>query len=121
MQLRKILHSVMYKDKCSVYRAVLTAVGKTDDYTEEYQAIYENIPCKLSQYGKTLYAHRDDISQKLTDDLRLTFDPEFDIRPNDFLKIQHGGQLWQLWAGEKFDYPTHSELSCRRRKESGQQ
>ncbi|MBQ7705131.1 MAG: hypothetical protein IJT73_06885 [Selenomonadaceae bacterium] len=120
MKLRKILHKLMYLDRVDVYRAKLTTIGRTDDYTTEFELIHEKIPCKLSQYGKTLYSHRDDTSQKLTDDLRLCYDPEIVILPNDFLVINHQGQEWKLFAGEQFNYPTHTELSVRRRRESGQ-
>lgn len=120
MKLRNILHKVMYKDVANVYRSKLTKIGRTDDYTTEFELIHEDIPCKLSQYGKTLYAHRDDRSQKLTDDLRLCYDPEIEILPNDFIEVDHQGQVWKLFAGEQFNYPTHTELSVRRRKEAGQ-
>lgn len=120
MKLRQILHKIMYHDRVDVYRAKLTTIGHTDDYTEDFELIHSQIPCKFSQYGKTLYAHRDDTSQKLTDDLRICYDPEIVILPNDILKISHQGQTWKLFAGEQFNYPTHTELSVRRRKEAGQ-
>lgn len=120
IRLRKILHKMMYHDRANVYRAKLTMIGRTDDYTEEFELIHEQIPCKLSQYGKQLSAHRDDRSQKLTDDLRLCYDPEIVILPNDVVEINHQGQVWKLFAGEQFNYPTHTELSVRRRRESGQ-
>ena len=120
MKLRNILHKFMYKDRADIYRAQLSTVGRTDDYTSEFELVYSDIPCKLSQYGKQLSAHRDDVSQKLTTDLRLTFDPEYQILPNDVVKIRHQGQEFKLFAGEQFNYPTHAELSVRRRKEARQ-
>ena len=118
--LKNLLHQYMYHDRATVLRAVKVKVGKTDDFDEQWSTIYENVPSKLSQYGKTLYAHRDDRSQKLTTDLRLTCDPDIEIRPNDYLRVSHQGQIWELVAGSPFCYPTHQEISCRRRKESGQ-
>lgn len=75
---------------------------------------------KTEKYGKDISAHRDDKSQKLTEDLRLTCDSEIEILPNDFLKVQHQSQEFELVAGVAFNYPTHKEISVRRRKEAGQ-
>ena len=108
--LKNILHKVMYKDTADVYRAKLEKVGRTDDYSRNFELIHEKIPC----------AHRDDKSQKLTEDLRLTCDSEIEILPNDFLKVQHQSQEFELVAGVAFNYPTHKEISVRRRKEAGQ-
>ena len=121
MNLKKLLHWLMYKDRATIYRAKLSTVGNVDDYTGELETIYVDLPCKLSQYGKTLYSHKDDTSPKLTDDLRLCYDPAFEILPNDFIVVEHEGQRWRLYAGEQFNYPTHTELSVRRRKEAGQE
>lgn len=119
-KLQNLLHKIMYHDRANVSRAKLTTIGRTDDYTTEFELVHEQIPCKLSQYGKTLYSHRDDVSPKLTDDLRLCYDPDIEILPNDVVEIFHQGQVWKLFAGEQFNYPTHTELSLRRRKEAGQ-
>lgn len=120
MNLRGLLHKFMYHDTANVYRAVKTQVGKTDDFETSWELVIADLPGKLSQYGKTLYAHRDDRSQKLTTDLRWCCDPDIEIKPNDLLNVQHQGQLWELVAGEEFNYPTHKEISVRRRKEAGQ-
>ena len=120
MNLRNILHKFMYNARADVYRARLSKVGRTDDYVSEFELVYSDIPCKLSQYGKQLSAHRDDVSQKLTTDLRLTFDPEYQILPNDVIQIRQEGQEFKLFAGEQFSYETHAELSVRRRREAGQ-
>jgi len=120
MNLRGLLKKIMYKDTAKVSRAVLTPIGSTDDYTTEYQQIYSAVPCHLAQYGKQLYSHRDDTSQKLNVDLRLDYDPQYEILPNDLVDVVHCGQTWKLFAGEAFKYPTHTELQCKRRKEGGQ-
>lgn len=120
MRLRQILKRVMYRDEADVYRGRLVKLNGLDDYDEEMELVYEKVPCKLSQYGKELSAHRDDTSQKLTEDLRLTYEPEYEIQANDVLKIRHCGQEWELIAGEQFNYPTHAETSVRRRREAGQ-
>ena len=116
MRLKNLLHKYIYKDTCEVWRA--TAVSAlVDDF--EYQKVGECVGA-LHQYGKENFAHRDDVSQKLTTNLRWCCDPDVDIRPNDFLKINHRNQEWELAAGEKFSYMTHCEISVRRRKEAGQ-
>lgn len=117
--LKKTLERIMYKDRCDVSRAQFTKIGKTDDTSRSYYTVYSQIPCKLAQYGKELSAHRDDVSQKITEDLRLTYDPVYDIHENDVLDIVHRGQNFKLFAGTPFYYATHVELSVRRRKEAG--
>lgn len=119
-KLKNSLRKIFYSDSCKVYRATLEKVGKTDDYSRQFLPVYENIPCHLAQYGKDISAHRDDISQKITEDLRLTYDPKFSIKENDFLEVEHAGNIFKLVAGVEFKYLTHTELSCRRRKEGGQ-
>lgn len=118
--LRGLLKTYMYRDRATIRRAVKTQIGKTDDFSETYEVIYSDVPGHLAQYGKQLYAHRDDRAQKLTADLRWSCHPDVDIRPNDVLTIDHCGQIFELIAGEAFNYPTHKEISVRRRKEAGQ-
>ena len=120
MNFKKILERFMYKDRCDVSRAQLTKIGKSDDTTRNFYTVYQQIPCHLAQYGKELSAHRDDVSQKITEDLRLCYDPIYDINENDVLTITHKGQTFTLFAGTAFKYPTHVELSVRRRKEARQ-
>lgn len=120
MSLRGILHQLMYKDRATVLRAqkVLADDG-SDDYAENFAVIMEDVPCKLSQYGKEPPAHIEDRAIVMFIDLRLCCDPEYDIRPNDIVKVQHQGQLFTLHAGQRFAYPTHQEISMRRGKEAG--
>lgn len=120
VKFRQILNRFMYYDRANVYRAVHTKIGKSDDYTEEYRLVYEDVPCHLAQYGKELSAHRDDTTQKITEDLRLCFDPAVEILENDTVEVVHQGQTFTLHAGTAFKYPTHVELSLRRRKEARQ-
>lgn len=61
----------------------------------------------------------DEATQKITEDLRLDYDPKFSINENDFLEVRHAGNIFKLVAGVEFKYLTHTELSCRRRKEGG--
>ena len=116
---KKILDRFMYKDRANVYRSSEKKIGKSDDTTREYACVYQQIPCHLAQYGKELSAHRDDVSQKITEDLRLSYAPCYDVRENDVIEVIHQGQTFKLFAGTPFKYPTHVELSVRRRKEAG--
>jgi hypothetical protein len=111
----------MYHDRANVYRAEKVKNGKTDDYERQFKLIYEKMPCHLAQYGKELSAHRDDSTQNITEDLRLSYSPEYEILENDVLEVQHQGQIFKLIAGTTFKYATHVELSARRRKEAKQQ
>lgn len=119
--LKQLLHKFMYHDTCNVYRAVAVEDGYIDSISEDFELVYENLPCKLSQYGKQLSAHRDDRSQQVTIDLRLTCDPEYEILEDDVVEVQHQGETFKLWAGTSFNYPTHKEISVRRRREAGQE
>lgn len=116
--LRGLLKKFMYRDVGRAWRSEHITVDNTDDF--QMTLTVEDFPCHLAQYGKQLYAHRDDRAQKLTDDLRLCCAPDVDIRPNDVVDVEHEGQTWRLIAGEAFKYPTHQEISVRRRKEAGQ-
>ena len=118
MSLRGILHKVMYKDRASVYRHEREA-RETGAATSRLAVVYQDIPCKLSQYGKDMPGHIEDRAMILSMDLRLCCDPEYIIRPNDVVKVSHQGQLFTLHAGQRFSYPTHQEISLRRRKEAG--
>lgn len=119
--LKQLLHKIMYHDRATVYRAVPVEDGYIDSTAEDFEIVYKNIPCKLSQYGKALTAHRDDRTQQVTIDLRLTCDPEYKILEDDVVEVQHQGEIFKLWAGTSFNYPTHKEISVRRRREAGQE
>lgn len=114
--MRKILERLMYKDVCRVYRAELVNIGKTDDYTENYNLIYEDIPCKLSVYHERPTFHNDDTSGKFTLNYMLYFSPEFEILENDLIEIRG----MKLFAGTAFIYPMHVELQLKRRRETMQ-
>ena len=119
-KLRGLLHKIMYKDVATIYRSVKVKDEKTGVSDFTFQLVYEELPCKLSQYGKELSAHRDDRAQHITEDLRLTCDPEIEILENDVADVIHEGETFKLVAGTSFNYPTHKEISMRRRKEAKQ-
>lgn len=119
--LRGLLLAIMYKDVAMIYRSVKVKDEETGVSEFDFQVVYENLPCKLSQYGKELSAHRDDRAQHITQDLRLTCDPEIEIQENDVVDVLHEGETFKLIAGTSFNYPTHKEISMRRRKEAKQQ
>lgn len=117
--LKRQLHKIMYRDTATVYRSE-RVVKSTGAVTFEYQAVIENFPCKLSQY-KDINAYQDDRTQYVNLDFRLTCDPEILIEENDVVDVLHEGELFKLIAGTSFNYPTHKEISMRRRKEAKQQ
>lgn len=119
--LRGLLLAIMYKDVANIYRSVKVKDEETGVSGFDFQVVYENLPCKLSQYRKELSAHRDDRAQHITQDLRLTCDPEIEIQENDIVDVLHEGETFKLVAGTSFNYPTHKEISMRRRKEAKQQ
>ena len=86
---------------------------------QQHELIYEEIPCKLSQY-RDLKADRDDRAQDIEIDFRLTCDPEIVIEENDIVDVIHEGETYKQVAGNSFNYVTHKEISMRRRREAMQ-
>lgn len=119
-RLQGLLHKIMYNDVATISRSVEVKEEGTGASDYAFQAVYENLPCKLSQYGKELSAHRDDRAQHITLDLRLTCDPDIEIQENDVVDVVHEGETFKLIAGTSFNYPTHKEISLRRRREGEQ-
>ncbi len=117
--LQSLLHKFMYHDTADISRAVLTQIGKTDDYTTEYVKVYTGIPCKLSQYGVKSTAHRDDMAMSLIENLRVNVDPDFDVKENDLVDVFHLGMTFKLFVIKAYRYATHQELDCKRRKFAG--
>lgn len=120
VKLKQLLQQYMYKDRATVYRALQNKNGWGADSNKIFDTIYENIPCHLCQYGKELSASRDDRAQTITEDLRLDYSPEYEILENDVIDVKRGNTTFKLVAGTEFFYPTHKELSVRRRKEARQ-
>lgn len=112
MILKSLLRHIMYRDKATVYRATETEEGFVNDY--EDVVVYENIPCKLSQGGNGLIINQSDMVPRVTENLKMSCDPEYDIQPNDYVVIQHEGQVFKLNASKSFQYPTHREIGLRR-------
>lgn len=110
--LKKLLDSLMYRDRATVYRYCEASDGVTDDYEEA--AIYEDIPCKLSQYGKDSTLDKTNMAPIIHENLRMTCNPAYDIQPNDYIVIQHQGQEFRLSASRSFRYQTHQEISLLR-------
>ncbi len=118
-QCKKLLQKIMYKDTATIYRSARTKNSVTGAMEFSHQAVYEKIPCKLSQY-KDIYATRNERTQEITLDFRLTCEPEIEILENDFVEVLHEGKIFKLVAGTSFNYPTHKEISMRRQKEAKQ-
>lgn len=112
MSLRGILSRIMYHDRVTVKRYKRKSGG---GFTT--QAVYEDVPCKLSQYGKDLLADKTQSTVNVTADLRLCLSPVYIIETNDVMEITHAGKTFTLYAGTPFVYPTHQEISVRRQKE----
>ena len=118
-RLKKALLDVMYKDTAVVSRAEKIRDEVTGAAKTAYQVIYEDLPCKLSQY-KDISAYEEDRAQSISLDFRLTCDPEIIIKEDDVVDVLHEGETFKLIAGTSFNYITHKEISMRRRKEAKQ-
>lgn len=115
--LQSLLRRFMYHDTATVMRQMATVDDEgADDY--DVQVIYEDIPCKLSQYGKDISTAVTDRQADISMDFRLTCDPSYDIKPNDIIRVQHEGQEFLLNAAMPFKYKTHLEISLRRKDEA---
>ena len=114
--LRGILSSVMYNDTVTILRRQRVGNGDRSSRTTDVP-LYEDVPCKLSQYGKGLVTNKTQSTFNVTTDLRICLSPEYDVQPNDVMPIMHEGQKFTLYAGVAFRYPTHQEISVRRQKE----
>lgn len=120
MNLKGILRRMMYHDRADVYRLrQIQASDGSDDYVEEETPVYEGIPGKLSQYGKSLTTDKTERATNVFIDLRLCCDPAVDIRANDRVVVLREGKRMEFVAGISFPYPTHQEIVLRRRGEVG--
>ena len=120
MNLKGILRRMMYHDRADVYRLrQIEAADGSDDYAEEEIPVYEGIPCKLSQYGKSLTTDKTERATNVFIDLRLCCDPVLDIRANDRVVVLRQGRRMEFVAGGSFPYPTHQEIGLKRKGEVG--
>ena len=102
-KLKDCLNKFMYHDKVNVCRqcSIIDDEG-ADDYL--IKEIYSQIPCKLSQDGKAFTSQSTDRQVDIVTDLKLFLSPEYDILPNDILKISRDGQEILLNAVKSFNY-----------------
>ena len=120
MNLKGVLRRMMYHDRADVYRLrQVEAADGSDDYAEEEMPVYEKLPCKLSQYGKSLTTDKTERATNVFIDLRLCCDPAVDIRANDRVVVLREGRPMEFVAGVSFPYPTHQEIVLRRKGEVG--
>lgn len=92
-----------------------------DDGSDDYAmaVIYEKVPCNLAQYGKQLEAQKEDRGFIIKSDLRLNLAPEYNLQPNDVIKVTtFEGQQFTLNASKSHKYPTHQIVTLRRKDEA---
>nr|DAL51171.1 MAG TPA_asm: head closure knob [Caudoviricetes sp.] len=116
-QLNSLLNKFMYHDKVNVYRqcSIIDDEG-ADDYS--IKEIYSQIPCKLSQDGKAFTAQNTDRQVDIIIDLKLFLSSQYDILPNDVLKISRNGQEILLNVVKSFKYKSHQEVTVKRKDEA---
>lgn len=119
--MRLALSRLMYKDTMTVYRVSrVQADDGSDDYEESETPVLSDAPCKLSQYRKDLLMAKTAQAATVHIDLRVCCAPDIDIREQDRLVVKHQGQTFELFAGTRFAYPTHQEISVRAVREAKQ-
>lgn len=116
MNLRRYRKAVErnYTDRLTLERPVQgkKANGVTRA-NEEWQVLYENVPCRISQ--KALSSNRQtDTTNDIDYEIKLFIAPETDIRQGDRCTVNRDGVLRVLIAGEPFPYPSHLEVSMQR-------
>lgn len=112
--MRLALSHLMYKDTMTVYRVSrVRADDGSDDYEESETPVLSDVPCKLSQYGKDLLMAKTAQAATVHIDLRVCCAPDIDIHEQDHLVVKHQGQTFDLFAGTRFAYLTHQEISVR--------
>lgn len=116
-KLKDCLNKFMYHDKVNVYRqcSIIDDEG-ADDYS--IKEIYSQIPCKLSQDGKAFTAQNTDRQVDIIIDLKLFLSSQYDILPNDVLKISRNGQEILLNVVKSFKYKLHQEVTVKRKDEA---
>ena len=116
-QLNGLLTKYMYQDKATVCRQINSIDEEgADDYS--VQEIYSDIPCKLYQSGKPFTVQNTDRQVDITCDLKLFLPPQYDILPNDILKISRNGQNILLNAVKSFRYKSHQDVTVKRKDEA---
>ena len=119
--MKRALARLMYKDTMTVYRVSrVQADDGSDDYEESETPVLSDVPSKLSQYGKDLLMAKTAQAATVHIDLRVCCAPDIDIREQDHLMVKHQGQTFNLFAGTRFAYPTHQEISVRSVREAKQ-
>lgn len=119
--MKQVLARLMYKDTMTVYRVSrVQADDGSDDYEESETPALRDVPCKLSQYGKDLLMAKTEQAATVHIDLRVCCAPDVDIREQDRLVVKHQGQTFELFAGTRFAYSTHQEISVRTVREAKQ-
>lgn len=119
--MRLALSHLMYKDAMTVYRVSrVQADDGSDDYEESETPVLNDVSCKLSQYGKDLLMAKTAQAAMVHIDFRVCCAPDIDIREQDRLVVKHQGQTFELFAGTRFAYPTHQEISVRSVREAKQ-
>nr|DAU96188.1 MAG TPA: hypothetical protein [Caudoviricetes sp.] len=117
VQCKGLLAQYMYRDRVTVTRQEI-AVDEEGADIFTTKDVYKDIPCKLSQYGKSLQSEQDARAFVMRNDLRVNMDPAIIILPNDILTVTHEGQTLQLNAAQPFYYPDHVEVIVRRTEEA---
>ena len=116
-QLNSLLNKYMYHDKVTVCRQINTIDEEgADDYA--VQETYRDIPCKLYQSGKPFTVQNTDRQVGVTTEKKLFLPPQYDILPNDILKISHNGQDILLNVVKSFKYKSHQEVTVKRKDEA---
>ncbi|QIB60222.1 hypothetical protein GXM21_07395 [Megamonas funiformis] len=116
-QLNNLLSKYMYHDNVTVCRQTNTIDDEgADDYA--VQEIYSDIPCKLYQSGKPFTVQNTDRQVDIITDLKLFLPPQYDVLPNDILKISRNGQEFLLNVVKSFKYKSHQEVTVKRNDEA---
>lgn len=113
----KLLNKYMYSDVATIHRQV----EHIDEYgadVYEMTAIYNQIPCKLSQNDALGQSEKTDGPFLVQEKLTVLMEPGIQVLPNDRLRVHRMGEEYILYALDIFQYPTHIEVVARREEDA---
>ncbi|MTI56153.1 ABC transporter ATP-binding protein [Geosporobacter ferrireducens] len=105
----------LYEDICTISRYEKVKDPVTKETKLELKEIHSDRPCRISQ--KVLGTNgQTEIQNKILYEIKLSIDPELDIRQGDEILAAKRGITKKYQAGEPFPpYPTHQEIILQRK------
>lgn len=109
-----------YFDVCKVFRN--QEVEDANGISKFQQTlIYSDLSCALDKPNSKNPIDRTESTADITQYLILFISSQYEILPNDIIKITRYGKNYKLYAGDSFHYETHQEIPLSRKMWNGEQ